>query len=132
MSDGIRSGVNWMRRASSPSAMPIVSTSLVLARPGTPTSRRVAAGEDRDQRAIDHALLPEDHGADGGAGSARVRGRRLGGAHHHVLELLESFARDRHEACSCCFVQLSVAAREEPFCPQIMQTSRHNGGANPA
>ena len=38
MSDGIRSGVNWMRRASSPSTMPMVSTSLVLARPGTPTS----------------------------------------------------------------------------------------------
>src|SRR2546426_6535060 len=32
MSDGIRSGVNWMRRASSPSTMPMVSTSLVLAR----------------------------------------------------------------------------------------------------
>src|SRR5215475_7311899 len=39
MSDGIRSGVNWMRRASMPSTIPIVSTSLVLARPGTPTSR---------------------------------------------------------------------------------------------
>ena len=38
MSEGIRSGVNWTRRASSPSAVPMVSTSLVLARPGTPTS----------------------------------------------------------------------------------------------
>ena len=38
MSDGIRSGVNWMRRESRPSTTPSVSTSLVLARPGTPTS----------------------------------------------------------------------------------------------
>jgi hypothetical protein len=38
MSEGIRSGVNWMRRASSPSTIPMVSTSLVLARPGRPTS----------------------------------------------------------------------------------------------
>ena len=39
MSDGIRSGVNWMRRPSRPRTVPMVSTSLVLARPGTPTSR---------------------------------------------------------------------------------------------
>ena len=38
MSDGMRSGVNWMRRASRPSTMPMVSTSLVLARPGRPIS----------------------------------------------------------------------------------------------
>src|SRR4051794_4680061 len=38
ISDGIRSGVNWMRLASSPSVIPRVSTSLVLARPGTPIS----------------------------------------------------------------------------------------------
>ena len=37
MSEGIRSGVNWMRRASRPSTVPMVSTSFVLARPGTPT-----------------------------------------------------------------------------------------------
>ena len=39
MSAGIRSGVNWTRLVSSPSTMPSVSTSLVLARPGTPISR---------------------------------------------------------------------------------------------
>jgi len=37
MSDGMRSGVNWMRRASSPSTVPIVSTSFVFASPGTPS-----------------------------------------------------------------------------------------------
>ena len=36
MSDGIRSGVNWMRLFWSPSTVPSVSTRLVLARPGTP------------------------------------------------------------------------------------------------
>src|SRR6476646_4129362 len=39
MSDGIKSGVNWMRLFSSPSTAPSVSTRLVLARPGTPISR---------------------------------------------------------------------------------------------
>ena len=38
MSDGIRSGVNWIRRKSSESSWAIVSISSVLARPGTPTS----------------------------------------------------------------------------------------------
>ena len=38
MSDGIRSGVNWMRLFSSPSTAPSVSTRIVLARPGTPIS----------------------------------------------------------------------------------------------
>ena len=38
MSAGIRSGVNWMRFQSRPSTMPSVSTSRVLARPGTPIS----------------------------------------------------------------------------------------------
>jgi hypothetical protein len=39
MSDGIRSGVNCTRLASRPSTVPSVSTSLVLASPGTPTRR---------------------------------------------------------------------------------------------
>ena len=39
MSEGMRSGVNWMRLASSPRILPKVSTSSVLARPGTPISR---------------------------------------------------------------------------------------------
>ncbi len=36
MSAGIRSGVHWMRLSSSPRIVPSVSTSLVLASPGTP------------------------------------------------------------------------------------------------
>src|SRR3954469_25552632 len=39
MSAGIRSGVNWMRLKSRSSASPIVRTSIVLPRPGTPSSR---------------------------------------------------------------------------------------------
>ena len=38
MSEGIRSGVNCTRRESSPTTTPSVSTSFVLARPGTPIS----------------------------------------------------------------------------------------------
>jgi len=38
ISRAIKSGVNWTRRVSRPRTAPRVSTSLVLARPGTPTS----------------------------------------------------------------------------------------------
>ncbi len=39
MSEGIRSGVNWMRLNLSRSERARLDTSSVLARPGTPTSR---------------------------------------------------------------------------------------------
>ena len=38
MSDGNRSGVNWMRRKLQPSAAANALTSVVLATPGTPSS----------------------------------------------------------------------------------------------
>jgi len=44
MSNSTRAGVNWMRRVSSPSTMPMVSTS-VLTRPGRP----IAGSHDREQ-----------------------------------------------------------------------------------
>ena len=65
MSEGIRSGVNWMRLASRPSTLPSVSTSSVLARPGTPISSRVAAGQDGYECALDHLVLAEDDGRSG-------------------------------------------------------------------
>ena len=40
MSDGIRSGVNWMRLNTRDSVWASELTSRVLARPGTPTSRQ--------------------------------------------------------------------------------------------
>ena len=40
MSDGIRSGVNWMRLNTRPSVCAIVRTSSVLAVPGTPVIRQ--------------------------------------------------------------------------------------------
>ena len=39
MSDGIKSGVNWMRRCDHPRASARVRTSIVLARPGAPVRR---------------------------------------------------------------------------------------------
>jgi len=39
MSEGIRSGVNWMRRDVMPITCPMVVTNKVFARPGTPMSR---------------------------------------------------------------------------------------------
>jgi len=40
MSDGMRSGVNWMRRKVRSSASPRLMMSRVLARPGTPVMRQ--------------------------------------------------------------------------------------------
>ena len=68
----------------------------------------VAAGEDRDQRAVDHLLLAEDDGADRGLGGARMRRRGFGGPHHHVLEFFEPFDRDRHEPAPVLRVLLFV------------------------
>ena len=103
MSEGIRSGVNWMRRASSPSTVPMVSTSLVLARPGTPTRsawppERIVISARSTTR-----LLPEDDGADRGLGGARVHRRGFGGPHHHVLELFEPFDRHLNLLLFCVF-----------------------------
>ncbi len=56
MSEGIRSGVNWTRRASRPSTVPSVSTSFVLARPGTPTRRPWPPAREGDERQVDDRL----------------------------------------------------------------------------
>jgi hypothetical protein len=53
----------------------------------------MAPGEHRDQRTLDHALLPENDRPDRGLRSPGMGGRRLGGAHHHVFELFETFHR---------------------------------------
>ncbi len=61
MSDGIRSGVNWMRLNVSASVSASVRISSVLASPGTPTSRQCPRANMRDQQLLDHALLADDH-----------------------------------------------------------------------
>ena len=60
MSDGIRSGVNWMRLNRRWTASASFLMSSVLASPGTPRSRHVAAGEKRDQDFADDPLLADD------------------------------------------------------------------------
>ena len=60
MSIGIRSGVNWMRLNFSDIVSASLLTSSVLASPGTPISRRVAAGEQADRQPLDHRLLADD------------------------------------------------------------------------
>jgi len=68
MSDGIRfRRETGCAAPSRPSTVPMVSTSLVLARPGTPTSSALAAGQDGHQGMLDDPLLPEDDGADTGS-----------------------------------------------------------------
>src|SRR5881398_1581073 len=59
MSDGIRSGVNWMRENLSSSAWATVDTISVLASPGTPSSSAwppEKTGED----AVEHVFLADD------------------------------------------------------------------------
>ena len=63
MSEGIRSGVNWMRLNCSDSASASVRISSVLASPGTPTSRQCPRAKMRDQQLLDHLLLADDHPA---------------------------------------------------------------------
>ena len=59
--------------------------------------KRMAAGQDGDERLLDHLVLAEYDGADRGLGRAHVVGGRFGRAHDHVFELFEPIsASSRH------------------------------------
>ena len=60
MSEGIRSGVNWIRLKPTSRIRAIELTISVLARPGHADQQDVAAGEDRRQDQLDHLALPDD------------------------------------------------------------------------
>ena len=68
---------------------------LGLGEAGHADQQRVAAGQDGDQRALDHGVLAEDHRADGGLGRAHVGGGRFRRAHDHVFEFFQIFAACR-------------------------------------
>ena len=61
MSEGIRSGVNWIRRNSRSSVRARVRAIKVLPNPGTPRKQDVAAAEQADQHVVDDRLLADDH-----------------------------------------------------------------------
>ena len=90
MSDGIRSGVNCTRLASRPSVVPSVSTSLVLARPGTPISS--AWPPDRIVTSVFSMTRswPKMTVRDGIARGANVARDLFGGADDHVFQFLDS------------------------------------------
>ncbi len=60
MSDGIRSGVNWMRLNLRSSTWASVRISSVFARPGHADDQAVAADEQRQQHLMDDLLLADD------------------------------------------------------------------------
>ena len=60
MSDGIRSGVNWMRLNLRSTASDSFLISSVLARPGHAAQQAVPAGEEGDQDLADDPLLADD------------------------------------------------------------------------
>ena len=71
---------------------------LGLGETGHTNQKRVAAGQDRDQSALDHQVLAEDDGADGFLGRAHMGGGRFRRAHDHILELFQVFtAWRRHD-----------------------------------
>src|ERR1700746_2064263 len=102
MSDGIKSGVNWMRRASSPTTVPIVSSTLGLASPG----------ENGDDRLLDDLILAENHRADGSLGRAHVIGARLGRAHDHVFKLFKPVSADSGHGSTPIF-QAAIASESD-------------------
>ena len=61
MSDGIRSGVNWMRRNSRSSVRASVRAIRVLPSPGTPSKQDVTAAEQADEHVVDDRFLADDH-----------------------------------------------------------------------
>ena len=79
MSDGIRSGVNWIRRNSRPSARLRARTSSVLAVPGTPSSStcpRASSAASASRMAASWPSTTPPSCATSGAGSPRARLRR--------------------------------------------------------
>ena len=60
MSEGIRSGVNWIRENFKSSTRAIVWISNVLARPGTPTMRLLPPTNRVKQRLLDDVSLSHD------------------------------------------------------------------------
>ena len=61
MSEGIRSGVNWIRLKPTSRILAIELTIKVLASPGTPTKQDVPPGEDRRQDQLDDLALTDDN-----------------------------------------------------------------------
>jgi hypothetical protein len=98
MSEGIRSGVNWMRLASRPSTIPSASTSLPW-RARHADQHAVAAAEHGDERLFHHLVLAEDYRPDCGLGRGDMRGGRFRRPDDHVLELFDPVsACCRHHA----------------------------------
>ena len=60
MSDGIRSGVNWMRVNFRSSTLASVAMSSVFASPGHADDQAVAADEERQQHELDDVALADD------------------------------------------------------------------------
>jgi hypothetical protein len=65
MSDGIRSGVNWMRLELSPRTVPSVVDQLGLGEAGHADQQRMTPGQDREEGLLDDAFLSEDDIRDG-------------------------------------------------------------------
>ena len=61
MSEGMRSGVNWMRLKLSPSVCAIVRTISVFAVPGIPVIRQWPPTNSAIKHLVEHIILPHDH-----------------------------------------------------------------------
>ena len=60
MSDGIKSGVNWMRLKFRSRTSAIVRMMSVLARPGTPTIKLLPPTKSVSRICVDHRVLSDD------------------------------------------------------------------------
>ena len=73
MSEGMRSGVNCTRENFRFTASASVRTSMVLPKPGTPSSRTCPGGKERDQNPFDNFGLADDHAREFVADAAKLR-----------------------------------------------------------
>ena len=93
--------MNCTRRASRPSTVPSVSTSLRLGEARHADQQAVAARQDRDQHLLDDLVLAEDDGAEGGAGGREGREGSLGGAGRAFLDRSDAVVLSQH---GCIFL----------------------------
>ena len=77
MSAGMRSGVHWMRLSSMPEYRAERLDQSRLGEAGNADEQGMAAGEQGDQRLIDHLALAEDDAADALADEREARAQRF-------------------------------------------------------
>ena len=134
MSEGTRSGVNWIRANSPPTTVAKLRTASVFATPGTPSSKTVALSEQCHHELLDHVLLADDHPLNLSDGVAEeLRGGLISGLARRPSggALLDGLAKRRITHALSCYFSTSVVRTDAPNRPRFRRTPSHSRRRRP-